>query len=60
MRDIYSQGKYSVSHARPEALTSAESGMIRRPNRVVRMASTKTENLTEPLPLDVTVYVVGS
>jgi hypothetical protein len=47
-------------YARPEARTSAESGMMSSPNRVARTASAYTENLTAPAPFDLTVSVVGS
>ena len=47
-------------HARPEARTSAERGMMSRPNTVARTASTYTENLMAPAPFDLTVSVVGS
>jgi hypothetical protein len=47
-------------HASPEALTSAERGMMSRPNRVASTASAYTENLTAPAPFDLTVSVVGS
>ena len=37
-------------HASPEAWTSAERGMMRRPNRVVARARAYTENFTAPAP----------
>ena len=51
---------FTSPHASPEALTSAERGMMSRPNTVVRTASTYTENLTAPAPFDLTVSMVGS